>query len=126
MVLVVLPELPRSFDSVAEWSALLLEDSPQLHGSRVLIDLRALADEPPTIGYVEQMAEVLAPLLRTLVDARCAILVSAEPLLWRARLFESLTSRSSARFRAFTEREVAVAWLSERDPLPPMPPMPAA
>ncbi len=116
---VALSALPGSFERVAEWVAVIAEDLPGLIGARVLFDLRALHDELPSIGYLEQLAEVLFPLLQNATDVRCALLVALQPHLWRARFFESITSRGRVQFRAFTAKADAIAWLSENECPPP-------
>jgi hypothetical protein len=89
-----------------------VNDHPLSLGLRGCIDLSQVSTPtPPGVEYIRQFVTAIRPVLEAVYSARCALLVSSEPLLWRARLIETMTSGSRVCFRAFTNKAAALAWL---------------
>lgn len=107
--------LPAKFDRIEEWVEVVLRDHPHMLGMRGVIDCSRLpADvQPPTVEYLTRLAHVLEPLMKAARCTRCAIIVGQRPFLWRARLFESMTSGSRIAFKSFQHVPDALAWLRE-------------
>lgn len=107
--------LPTNFERVAEWSEVILADHPHMLEMRGLIDCSRLPidQQPPTLEYLSGLAAAIEPLMRAATRTRCAVLVPHRPWLWRARLFESITSGSRVAFRAFQNLQEAMLWLHE-------------
>lgn len=114
---IAVSRLPSDFDVVRSWADTLLRDDSQVTAMRVVIDCSRLPVEEhlPTVKYLTQLGEAVRPLTSAASRTRCAIVVPSQPLIWRARLFESIMSGSRMRFRAFEHHEAAYAWLAEGD-----------
>jgi CheY-like chemotaxis protein len=109
---IAVSELPQSFNRVADWVQRVSEAQMRSTGVRAVVDFSRLPPgQLPSISYLQELAEVLRPLLAGTASARCALVVPDQPLLWRARLFESITSGSRICFRAFERLDEAREWL---------------
>lgn len=110
-VLYVVVSAPLSVDGVREQVGVLLADDrfhPDLRG---FINARFWIGPLPSIDDLNELAQVLRPVLLVPVRRRCAILVRTPELLDRARLFEHLTSDTFVHFRSFDDNREANAWL---------------
>jgi hypothetical protein len=105
-------ELPQSFLRISMAIQAVLSENAHPAGFRALVDLSEFTDPPPSVDYMTGVAAVVNPLLEAAVNGRCAVLVRTEPMIWRARLFETLSSASRVRFRAFDDRRDALLWLT--------------
>lgn len=114
---IAVAELPKSFEKIAEWVDVVLRAHAHVLHMRVVVDFGGLEveDPPPSVEYLDALADVLRPLTKSAAGSLCALVVPSQPLLWRARVFESITSGSRIRFRAFDSHEAAVAWLDSSD-----------
>ena len=111
-----IPELPDSLDNMAETVGVLAQH-PGLEGFRVLIDCTEVppVQEPPSVPYIERLADVLYPLTIVADRIKCALVVRGQAFTWRARYLASRLSGPAMEWRVFGDRSNALVWLGAGD-----------